>query len=96
MSEVRLLDILTEEELILIDSDLDAYFESWDKLHPDALAKTNPLVLRVEVEPEGPIVDLPESAEMQIVYTIARRAYDEMTAIEDARAFADVGMAMGE
>ncbi len=94
VSEVRLLEVLTEGELVLIDSDLDAYFESWDKLHPDAPAKTNPLVLRVVVEPEGHIVDLPESAEMQIVYTIARRAYDAMTAVEDARIFGDLDQAI--
>lgn len=94
VTEVRLLEVLTFEELAKLDIDIDAYLQVWDKLHPDALAKTNPLVVRVEVEPEGHIVDLPESAETQIVYTIARRAYDEMTAIEDARAFGDIEQAL--
>jgi hypothetical protein len=63
VTEVRLLEVLTSEELAKLDIDIDAYLQVWDKLHPEALAKTNPLMLRVEVEPGGHIVDLPESAE---------------------------------
>jgi hypothetical protein len=94
-TEVRLLEILTEEELVKLGRDqpdgLDDYFESWDKLHPDALAKTNPLVLRIEVELDGYTVPLPHPAEIDIIDRMCQIAHDEMTAFEDARAFADLG-----
>jgi len=88
--EVHLLEVLTEEELTKLDRDIDTYFEVWDMLHPDALAKTNPLVLRLELEPGGHIVDLPTSWEEEVVQRLSQIAYDDITAIEDARVFASL------
>lgn len=88
VGEVRLLEILTDEELTKLDCDIDTYFESWDSIHPEALAKTNPLVLRVEFESTGEVEDLPVSAETQIISLVTRVAYDAIVAQENAILFA--------
>jgi len=95
VSEVRLLEELTEQELARLNCDLDTFFESWDKIHPDVPAESNPLVLRVQFEPTDEVIERPMSAEASIAYTIARRAYDDIIAIEDARVFADIRQATG-
>jgi hypothetical protein len=93
-----LLEMLTEEELIKLDcageGQLDEYFESWDEFHPDAKAVTNPVALRVEFEPTDTWIDIPLSPMQTIINTMARVAYAEIVAIEDARVFADLNQAL--
>jgi hypothetical protein len=78
VSEARLLEILTDEELAKLGRDIDSYLEVWDKLHPDALAKTNPTILRVETEPNGPIVHIPQSFVEMVVDMLSREATREI------------------
>jgi len=94
VSREPLLELLTGEELVKLDcageGQLDEYFESWDEFHPDAKAATNPIALRVEFEPTDTWVDIPQSPMQTIINTMARVAYAEIVAIEDARVFADL------
>jgi len=92
VSEVKLLEELTEEELGRLGCDLDTFFESWAKLHPDA--PEDPLVIRVQFEPTDEVVPVPKSAEQMIVEVMAQVAHDEIIAIEDARTFSDIDQAL--
>lgn len=88
VSETRLLNILTDEELHKLDRDIDDYMEGWDKLHPEAPVKTNPIILRIETERDGPIVRIPHSFEELIIQVMTAKAHQELVAQEDALVFA--------
>lgn len=87
VSEVKLLNILTDEELHKLDRDIDDYMEGWDKLHPEAPVKTNPIILRIETERNGPIVRFPHSFEELVIQVMTAKAHQELVAQEDARVF---------